>query len=302
MWNVCGMFVVCASAFRILKLLMIALKSKFLFFVCLVAASNCFSQKLVFNGSVVDSVTVASNYWYYHFDDKGTTTYTIDNIYFVYDEQQAEYRVNAYKRKNVHGTFKPNKVDVGEFSIATSKDVDKAKLNDLLTQLTTSDSVATLKNSGITEEEFLHCTKRNKMHAWIRRYRKFAEYFLYYDKQERKDILQDLRNVDTLNRYLSEEFRFSGYPIVTDVGDSFWITISTDSSDFEFQGKYPDTFRQPLHNMNDLVDEFSVLNLKINKSLVAILPKKFSRIRTIKTQALMDEYIIWLLKRRSVIY
>jgi len=277
-------------------------KYAFLVLLWLSGVGNCFSQKLLYKGSKLDSLTIRSVFWYYHFDDKGTTTAKIDEIYFVYDEHKEAYRVSNYNRRNIYSTYKPDTVIRTAFSIGCRKKVDSTELKDLLLQLQTADSIVTIENSGISYEELLRATKKKKVHNNLKRYHQLKDYFLYSFKDERQDFFSDLRNVDTLNLYLSSAFRSGGYPIVTDFGDSFWISVSTDSLDNEFEGKYPDVFRQPLYDNNDAFSDFYLLNLKINKSLVALLPKRFGRIHTIETQALFDDYIRWLLKRRKFIY
>jgi len=264
--------------------------------------NSCFSQRVSFGGSYIDSLTITFSSGYYHFDDSGTYTSTSDEWLVVFNEEKNEYRVELCNRTNSLSTFKPVSSRKTTYSINHTKRTDQAKLVNLLQQFENGDTIATFENSGITTEDFLRATRKSKIWKVLKRYRARKDFFYFYDKDERTQIYADIQNIDTFNVFLSTAFHLNQFPIITDVADDIWVEISTDSMDFKYLGKIPDTFKQPFHVMDGYFGLESILNLKINKALVAILPRKFHNLWRIQTQELMNDYIHWLLERRNAIY
>jgi len=92
--------------------------------------------------------------------------------------------------------------------------------------------------------------------------------------------------------------------MVTDFNDHFDVKITTTQGNYRFEGKYPNSYKQPWYNLSDKYSftSSSILNFSINSALVAMLPENFSRLGTLKFEALTNEYIEWYLKRRGIIF
>ena len=106
-------------------------------------------------------------------------------------------------------------------------------------------------------------------------------------------------NKDTFNLYLNETYKIglTSYPMVTDVHDIFNIKIVTKKNKHLFEGKYPNTYKQPWYELSN--KSTTILNLAINAALVSLLPKQFLRLSSIDFQTLTTDYIEWYLKRQK---
>lgn len=277
------------------------LRNLSIIFLCQISAV-CFSQQIVFKGSVVDTLTITSGSWVYHFDDKGTTSGKADKWTVIFNEEKNVYEVASCVRTSFHSTFKPDTGYLHNYALQHKRHVNQQQLVYLFEQFSGSDTIATFENSGISENEFLKATRKKDVQTQLKRYRKKWDFFYYYDKKEREQTYADVQNKDTFNLFLATAFHLGQYTFITDVGDDIWVEISTDSTDYSYRGKIPDVFKQPFHDMNDPSLESGVLNLRINKTLVDLLPKRFNQLSDLETRALMNSYIVWLLKRKGVIY
>lgn len=76
----------------------------------------------------------------------------------------------------------------------------------------------------------------------------------------------------------------------------------TDSLKYFFSANYPSPSRFPwfdntLASASNLWEPDTVINFSINTALIDLLPKKFSRIQTLKPDELIESYIHWYCKR-----
>jgi hypothetical protein len=78
----------------------------------------------------------------------------------------------------------------------------------------------------------------------------------------------------------------------------------TDKINYRFEGKYPNSYKQPwyFHSDKGGFSSTFILNFSINNALVDILPVNFSGLSTLKIDALTNEYIEWYLKRQGIIF
>lgn len=262
-------------------------------------------QQLIYMGDYVDTIKIISNSSYYHFDDCGTTTGTYDEYILVFNKEKNNYILNPYQRTEYKFTFKPETSYRKEKILNQGLVVDQLLISDLLKQLDITYLKPTFDNIGITNEEFLKLTDKKHI-IQVAKWHKTDWYFkrAYSTKEQNEIIFKGCQNTDTLNLYLLTAFDTSGYVVVTDVDDHFDVIISTDNNNYHFEGKYPNSFKQPWYNRSDKSSfaSTSMLNFSINSALVAILPDKFSRLETLKFEALTNEYIKWYLKRRGIIF
>ncbi|MBK9731145.1 MAG: hypothetical protein IPO83_07635 [Chitinophagaceae bacterium] len=262
-------------------------------------------QQLTYKGEFVDTIKIISNSSYYHFDDKGTTTGVYDEYIVVFDKLKNNYILNPYRRTDYKYTFKPDTSFNKEKVLKQGEVVDGLLISNLLKQFEVSYIKPAFDNIGMSNEQFLNLTDEKHI-VQVAKWHKEDWHFKksYSTKEQNKTIFKGCQNVDSLNLYLATAFDTSGYIVVTDVDQHFDVVILTSKSKYRFEGKYPNSFKQPWynHSTTNIHSTNSVLNLSINSALVAILPDKFSRLETLKFEALTNEYIEWYLKRRGIIF
>lgn len=271
----------------------------------LIISISATGQQLTYKGDLVDTLKIISNSSYYHFDTCGTTTGVYDEYIIVFSKEKNNYILNQYKRTKYKFTFKPDSSSREEKILKQGLVIDPALMSNLLKQFEITYLKPTSNNIGITNEEFLKLTDKKhiiqvaKWHDTDWHFKKS-----YSTKEQNDKIFKGCQNVDTLNLFLATAFDTSGYAMVTDVSDLFKVHIITSGSKFNFEGKYPNSFKQPWYDHSDTNSVFptSILNFSINNALVKILPNNFSRLETLKFESLTNEYIEWYLKRRGIIF
>lgn len=262
-------------------------------------------QPLTFRGDPVYTLKIISNSGYYHFDTCGTTTGVCDEYIIVYSREKNNYILNPYKRTNYKITFRPHTHSGKARILKQGLIIDSILIANLIKQFEITYLKPTSNNIGISNEEFQKLTDKKHIIQVAKGHNTDWHFKKTYSTKEQNDkVFRDCQNTDTLNLYLATAFDTSGYTIVTDVSDLFKVQIITSKSKFFFEGKYPNSFKQPWYEHSDANTAFpiSILNLSINNALVKILPNNFSRLETLKIEALINEYIEWYLKRRGIIF
>jgi hypothetical protein len=261
------------------------------------------SQQLSFHGQLVDTIEITSVSGYYHFDDKGTTTSTFDYYYIGFDKNMGNYNVLEYSREFYKGTYRPDTFEIKREYVNKYKGniISKANLDSLLTAFSVGYKKPTFENLAIDKQEFLSLTDKKHIRKIAKACKSNWQFKRKYSTKERnKLIFKNCQNIDTLNLFLANAFDTTGYIMITDGWDAMHVYITTIDSSFSFEGKWPNKFKQPWYNHSDTSDFFfstPIVNLNINRFLIAILPSKFHGLRSIELNSLIDEYIIWYLER-----
>lgn len=271
-----------------------------------ILSCTVFGQQLQFNGQLVDTIFIKSHRSAYLFDDKGTTKGKEDIISITFDNDQKQYVIERIYRDEYKRTFQPDtiKLDTKVYKSDINKVTDNDKIKSLLKSLSTTVSnpnlftqVDTVELKDlITEKQIRKVAKRYNIDWYFKR--------RYSSKEENKKFFKGCKSMDTLKIYLSERFDTSGYVIVTDYSNTINIWISTNKTEYRFEGKYPNPIKQPWYNHSDTSQTFGqpILNLKINQSLSELLPKDFLLKETISNEALVYDYINWYFERRKMKY
>lgn len=273
-------------------------------FFLIAKAFNSSAQQLVYRSEAVDTITISSNFSYYHFDNHGTTSGVSDLYRLVYNQQEKAYILELYQRKTYKGTFKPKKIIEKIKVLDRDKKIDSNRLSYLLTQLEKKYVRPEFSNLGLSEETFREMTGEKQIRKIAKQYH--ADWYFkprYSSKDENELLFKGSQHPDTLNKYLENAFDTTGYAIITDVDERFVIRLSTVSNTYSFTGKLPNTFKQPfyLDKGEEALYCGTILNLSINRALTDLLPDTFSHIQNLKPQALIREYLVWYLKRNQVI-
>lgn len=263
------------------------------------------AQQLTYMGDYVDTLKIISNSSYFHFDDRGTTTGTYDEYILVFNKVKNNYILSPYQRTKYKFTLKPDSSFIKKKILRQGLVVDRILISKLLKQFEITYRNPNFDNIGITNKEFFKLTDKRHIIQIAKRH-KTDWYFkrAYSTKEQNEIIFKGCQNIDTLNLYLSTAFDTSGYVIITDVDIHFNVIISSKKINYRFEGKHPNPYKQPWYNHldNDGFASNSILNFSINNTLVGILPNNFSRLETLKIEALTNEYIKWYLKRRGIIF
>jgi hypothetical protein len=273
----------------------------------LLLTSVVYGQQLKFRGLSVDTIFIYSSSGYYHFDDKGTTTGRTDIYTIAFDKAVNNYVQADYKTVAMKSTYKP---DTSEQTIKhLTKDNDKVisttVVDGLLTAFSSKYVKPTFENVGLDKQEFVSLTDERHIRKVAKEHKQHWYFKMNYSTKEENNILfNGCQNIDTFNLFVSSKFATTGYIIVTDVWDEMHVYIKTANKEFGFEGKYPNAFKQPWYDHSDTTKPIagSIVNLNINRFLVAILPEKFYLRNTIELQALVNDYIKWYLQRRDIIF
>lgn len=253
----------------------------------------------------MDTVKIISNSSYYHFDTCGTTTGIYDEYILVFNKEKNNYILNPYQRTEYKITFKTDTSFTKKKVLKQGNVVERSLVSELLKQFEINYLKPTFEQIGMSNEEFLKLTDKKHI-IQIAKWHKEDWHFKksYSTKEQNETVFKGCQNIDTFNLYLATAYDTSDYVMVTDVDDHFDVIILTTKGNYRFEGKYPNSFKQPWYNHSDKGSfaSTSVLNFSINSALVAILPDKFSRLETLKFEALTNEYIEWYLKRRGIIF
>jgi len=263
-------------------------------------------QQLEFNDELVDTIFIKSHRSVYQFDDKGTTKGKANILSIVFNPSLNTYLVNQYYQDEYARTCKPDTIQLKNKNLINKieKKISNNDLENLLRSLVEDIDSNSLINQ-IDTTAFLEYVTEKKIRK-IAKWYKISWYFKrrYSTKEENKSFFSSCRSTDTLKVYLNNRFDTKGYIMVTDVSNTINIWISTSYSEYCFEGKYPNPVKQPWYNHSDTSQLFAtpILNLEINKSLIAILPNEFLLTNTISNEALFDDYITWYFERREMKY
>jgi len=271
----------------------------------IVISINASGQQLTYKGEIVDTLKIISNSSFYHFDTLGTTTGVYDEYIIIFNKEKKSYILNPYKRTEYKFSFEPDTSFRKEKILKQGIVIDRLLISNLLKQFEITYIKPNFNNIGMTNEEFFNLTDKKHI-IQVAKWHKTDWQFKnsHITKEQNENIFNGCQNTDTLNLYLETCFSKSGYVVVTDVDDHFDVIISTTNANYCFEGQYPNAFKQPWYGHSDSGSfaKTTLLNFSINNALVELLPGNFSRLETLKFEALCNEYIEWYLKRRGIIF
>jgi hypothetical protein len=268
-----------------------------------------YGQQLTFGGYPVDTISISGSSGYYHFDKKGTTTGREDIYTIAYNKNTNNYVVSGYQKVFIVNTCRPDTSirKIKHLKQDKRKVISNVVLNDLLAGFNSRYNKPSFESVGYDKEKFLSLTDEQHIRKIAKAYKQDWHFKMSYSsKEENKIIFDGCQNIDTFNLFIATKFdTSSSYITVTDFWDEIWVRIKTTQKSFSYEGKYPNTFKQPWYEHPDTsISTFivaSIINFNINKTLSIILPDKFYRRPTIELNALTNQYIKWYLKRREIL-
>lgn len=275
---------------------------RFLFVISLLLSGAINAQYIYFRGQAVDTIDIFATSWSFHFDDKGTTSGRSNSYKIAFDKSDNQYKLFEYRKTKNISTFKPETYNEKSRKIAEGDLIDREKIKSLLLQLDMPSNADRVKASGISPAELTELTQVDRLIKKSKKYDIDWRFKApYMEAKKNQMILAAMQKQDTFRLYLDEAFN-SSYPIITDAGAGFLISIYAGKVHYLFEGKFPNPFFLPWYEHNEEEDYKTLFNPGLNKALRTILPKNFVLSEKLATEALIDEYLIWYCKRQQWLY
>ncbi len=265
---------------------------------------SIFGQQLQFNGQLVDTVLISSHASAYQFDDKGTTKGKANIISIIYNTNQKKYVIDQFYQDKYKRTIHPDTLQLKTkvFKTKIGREMHSGKIKSLLNSFDKGNSdqnplagIDTAELKGFLTEKQIRKVAKDLDVSWQFRRR-------YSSKENNTKFFQGCKSMDTLKLYLSERFNTSLYIMTFDVSNTIDVWISTNKTQYRFEGNYPNPLRQPWQNYGDTSQILgrAILNLGINQSLYKLLPKGFLHKETLSNEAIVNDYITWYFERRKI--
>jgi len=253
---------------------------------------------------MVDTIMIKSHNSSFQFDKKGTTKGKADIYKIYFDSLDKKYIKHKYYRDEYRRTFRPKSFKINTTKRKNKNDINQTDLQDLITAMSVNiDSNKLIEQIDTSQiKELITKNRIKKIAKWYEIDWHFKR--RYATNEENKKFYKECQSIDTFKLYLANQFNNKFYTIVTDYSNTINIWITTTTSEYRFEGKYPNPVKMPWYNHNSYTKNTlakPIVNLNINKSLVSILPKDFLLRKSITIEALVDDYLEWYFKRRDMI-
>lgn len=269
------------------------------------------AQKLSFRGNVVNQVLIESSNGYYHIEKKSSIgSKHVFNI--KYSEPVHKYIAEEYLDVSYENSFadtlQNKKTSKNKCIFKTNKNLN-LYLDSLLLSLNKSIYPIDLASINTSKSDFEKMVNDKAIKKVIRQVNKNESFFerlfcvlewSFLSKAEKKGIISDCQNIDTLNDYLINQFDTAGISITRDYWDVFEIRIITNSKNYYFYCSFENGYRHPW--CDNTWKMRIILNPEINKFLLKILPNNFKGKRSLESNQLINEYLKWMLNKREVIF
>lgn len=243
-------------------------------------------------------IEIYSGSGYYNFKKRANTGKR-DTL--VIKHFSSEWEIESHYREDIIYFLENDSFAIkGKDIKLRNRRVPRKLIDSLLHELNQSYYPANHLHFGFHPNHFEVSSKRvssaAKRSAWV------LDKEEYKSKKSEKsvDTAKMLSDIQLFDKFLAAEFDTGFYAMVTDVWDVIDIFVITKSHRFRFQGKYPNTIKIPWYDFNtpeELLPR-SLVNPKINKHLLAILPKGFLRKEQLRLDKIIDQYIEWYLAKK----
>ncbi len=263
-----------------------------------------FAQPRYFNGLPVDTVEITSSSGHYHFDESGTTTVVHDSYIIAFNKEDNNY-LTEYKRTRIKLTIHPETEERKQGKTRARSFNDEGLLDSLFTSLTVRYKPFSVEQLGLSEQDIINIIQKKRILRIAKAYNQDWQFkHKYSTRSQNERIFRGCRKIDTVKLFLdSFKVNLNGYVLVSDYSDEMYIRIISRNKTFNFEGKYPNMLKLPWYDRSDTsVFVKTVFNFDINRYLTAMLPTYFYRKKTIDKKALLNNYIVWYLKRREIIW
>lgn len=259
--------------------------------------SSLYGQIPIFRSDTVLRIEFYSSSGYYNFKKRADIgkrdTLVIKHLSNEWEIESHHREDITYFLENDSFAIKGKDIKLG------NRQIPGKLIDSLLHELNQSYYPANHLHFGFNPDQFEVSSKRvsstAKRSHWV------LDKKEYKSKKSEKamDAAATLSDIRLFDKFLAGEFDTSGYAIVTDAWDVMHIWVVTTSNCFRFEGKYPNTIKIPWYDFGtpeELLPR-NLVNPKINKYMLAILPKDFLRRERLCFDKIIDQYIEWHLAK-----
>lgn len=275
---------------------------KILILFALIFCSDLVAQTLTFNNEPVDAIEISAHVSARHANGKGKTQGKQELYTIVFNEQTQSYQLSAHKKSKYTITFQPpSRVEKIKI-LSKVKFMNRELLSDLLQSFETGTIAPNSENCGVSKDQFDELTSQKSILKIIKK-NKLKKHIspTKFNTTEIAEIARIVQNRDTFDLYLSTRFKNANFGISIGSDNSFVAKIITNKRTHHFEAKFPSPYKQPWLIVNSgNPTEMSMLNFGIHKALVAFLPKGFLLRETLLPTALVEDYVLWYLKRWGI--
>jgi len=261
--------------------------------------SIVYAQIPVFRGDTVMRIEIYSSSGYYNFKRRANIGKR-DTL--VIEHFMSEWEIENHYRENIIYFLENDSFAIkGKNIKLRNRRVPHELIDSLLHELNQSYFPANHLHFGFHPDYFEVSSKRVSSTAKKSRWVLDKEEYKSKKSEKVVDAAKMLSDIRLFDEFLAVKFDTSSYAMVTDVWDDIDIWVITKSDSFRFQGKYPNTIKIPWYDFNTPEGLFprSLVNPKINKHLLVILPKGFLRKEQLHLDRIIDQYIEWYLAKKG---
>jgi hypothetical protein len=228
----------------------------------------------------------------------GMSGSTNEQYVIAFNEVQNNYIVHNYinvTQKTVHGNRDSLIKTIQRFPNFVGKTPPRNLMDSLLAALSTEYEKPTFDDLGLTWKEFKSYTGVTAIKKIARKYNVAWRFNLTYTSADANQIIfKSIQNPDTFNVYLTTGLDTT-QTTITDYWNYTSVMAISGERSYGYSGQYPDIYRQPWNV--SLVGHNDFVNLKINRFLIQLIPKRFYNRKELELTKLTDAYIKWYLKR-----
>lgn len=254
-------------------------------FICIFRVSG---QPLLFKGERVDTLRISAGHagdWSGIWDE-----------YVIILSKKGHYTLDVYRRFRYSRIANTDSFESSSRVLKKQKKIKRELLSDLLFQLNSRYIEPNFKNLGITQKQFLKLTDKKEVNRIIQENKEGHNFNYQISNEQQELIYNGCQNIENFDSFLKTKYdtsprQYEYVRVTIGYSDNFTVTITTEKLKYKYRAMYPNIYRQPWRDITFGSGSKPIINFGINTALLNLLPRKFSRLSTIKFQVLTDEFI-----------
>lgn len=261
--------------------------------------SSLYGQIPIFRNDTVMRIEIYSSSGYYNFKKRANIGKR-DTL--IIKHFSNEWEIESHYREDITYILENDSFAIkGKDVKLRNRQIPGKLIDSLLHELNQSYYPANHLHFGFHPDHFEVSSKRVSSTAKRSHWVLDKEEYKSKKSEKAVDAAKMLSDIRLFDKFLAAEFDTSSYAIITDVWDFVDIWVITKSNRFRFEGKYPNTIKIPWYDFGTPEELLlrSLVNPKINKHLLAILPKDFLRKEQLRLDRIIDQYIEWYLAKKG---
>lgn len=251
-------------------------------------------------GQLTDSISkIIFRYDKGHYTFGSSGRYSVSEIIELSKHDNAEFKITSHIQIKKSYDSATNSISVDTMKISFSKkSIVRAKTENLLKELDISRDNF---NSDYVKPFLIAPTKKDIIKIASRYNLKWMFENKYSDKEERRELFQNLKKFSLLDTFLLMKKPNPEYDlVVTDVWNGLSINCISGADTIVYRSQYFELFGQPVKKYinRNYSSMKKVINLTINNAIKAVVPKISLTSKAADLNQLKDEYIIWYIKTK----